>query len=154
MKIFSLTQTQYLPISQDVAWAFFSNPTNLLQLMPRWMPMQDESVEHPKSCYAGLIQVYRVKLLGLFSTRWVAEITHVDAPHRFVDEQKKGPFAFWHHTHHIVPSKEGVIIRDVVYYAVPFGILGRLAHLLFVKRQVLALFRYREQMLREFFGED
>lgn len=153
MKIYHLSRSQSLPISQDIAWAFFSNPANLLQLTPPWMPMRDESAEHPKTVYPGLIQVYGVKLLGLFPARWVAEITHLDAPHRFVDEQKSGPFAFWHHTHQLIPDKNGVTVQDTVYYAIPFGIFGQIAHAVFVKRQLEAPFKYRAKMLTEFFGE-
>ncbi len=152
MKIYQMTCSQPLPISPDVAWAFFSNPANLHQLMPDWMPMQDESMEHPKVCYPGLLQIYTVKIMGLIPTRWVAEITHVEPLKRFVDEQKKGPFAFWHHTHEIIPVKDGVIIKDSLAYAIPFGIFGRIAHALFVGRQVEAIFAHRWKMLEEFFG--
>jgi ligand-binding SRPBCC domain-containing protein len=153
MKMHHLTRSQLLPIPQDVAWAFFANPANLLLLTPPWMYLRDESLEHPKVAYSGLIQIHRVKLLGLFPVQWVSEMTHIDAPSRFVDEQKSGPFAFWHHTHQLLPTKGGVIVKDIVYYALRGGLVGQLAHAMFVRPQLERLFNYRAKMLEEFFGE-
>jgi ligand-binding SRPBCC domain-containing protein len=152
MKIYHLTREQHLPITQDVAWAFFSNPANLLQLTPPWAHMADESPERSKAIYPGLIQILQVKLFGLIPCRWIAEITHVDAPHSFVDEQKLGPFAFWHHRHTIIPDEDGVEIRDTVHYALPVGPFGTAAHRFFVRKQVEAIFDYRAAMLEEFFS--
>lgn len=153
MKIYYLERKQMLPITQDVAWAFFSNPANLAQLTPSDAGMRDESFVCPKRIHAGMIQIFTIKLLGLFPSRWVAEITNVDAPNAFVDQQKHGPFAFWHHRHSIIPVPGGVEILDSVHYAMPFGLLGGLVHWLFVQRQLERLFNYREKMLEEFFGE-
>lgn len=153
MKIYHFARSHHLPITQDVAWAFFSNPANLLQLTPPWANMADESPEHPKTIYPGMIQILRIGLFGLFACRWVAEITHMDAPHSFVDEQKIGPFAFWHHRHAIKPVVDGVEIQDTVHYALPVGVFGSIAHDFFVRKQLEALFNYRARMLDEFFGE-
>ncbi len=154
MKIYHLERRQKLPITQDVAWAFFSNPANLAQLTPPDAAMEDESFERPKRIYAGMIQIFRVKLLGgLLSSRWVAEITHVEAPNAFVDEQKIGPFAFWHHRHSIIAVPGGVEIVDSAHYAMPGWVFGGLIHWLMVKKQLERLFQYRQKMLVEFFGE-
>ncbi|MCE3234569.1 MAG: cell division inhibitor [Vampirovibrio sp.] len=154
MKIYYLSRKIRLPITQDVAWAFFSNPASLSQLTPPDSRMVDESIEQPKKIYAGMLQVFRVSPVHwLPSVRWVAEISHVDAPNFFVDEQKVGPFAFWHHRHSVIPVASGVEIEDTVHYAMPFGILGELVHALFVRKQLERLFEYRHTMLEEFFGE-
>jgi ligand-binding SRPBCC domain-containing protein len=153
MKIYHMVRSQQLPIAQDVAWAFFSNPANLLELTPPWANMVDESPERAKTIFPGLIHILRVKLLGWLSCRWVSEITYVDAPHLFVDEQKMGPFKFWHHRHFIRPVDNGVEVQDSVYYALPVGIFGMAAHRFFVQKQLNALFDYRARMLQEFFGE-
>jgi ligand-binding SRPBCC domain-containing protein len=153
MHVYYLSRTQYLPISQDVAWAFFSNPANLLQLSPSWMKMRDETVQPAKSIYPGMVQILHISQNGLPSSRWVSEITHIDAPNSFIDEQKQGTFAYWHHRHNLEPTAHGVMIHDAVYYAMPFGLLGRLIHFLVVRRRLEALFNYRADMLTEFFGE-
>lgn len=152
MKIYHLVRSQKLPITQDVAWAFFSNPANLLELTPDWAKMTDESPEKFKSIFTGMVQVLGIQLpLGIPGT-WVAVITHVDAPNYFIDEQKAGPFQFWHHRHQIIPINGGVEVRDTLHYAIPFGIFGHIAHNLFVRNQLQELFDYRSQMLEEFFG--
>lgn len=154
MKIYHLSRKLRLPITQDVAWAFFSNPASLTQLTPPTSRMVDESIEQPRKIFAGMLQVFRVSpVWWMPSVRWVAEITHVDAPHFFVDEQKVGPFAFWHHRHSVTPVETGVEVGDTVHYAMPFGFLGEWAHALFVRQQLESLFDYRAKMLEEFFGE-
>lgn len=152
MKIYHLVRSQKLPITQDVAWAFFANPANLQQLTPDWAKMTDDSPEKFKSIFTGMIQTLSIKMpLGL-PGRWIAAITHVDAPHYFIDEQKIGPFKFWHHRHQITPIENGVEVRDTIYYALPFGIFGNMAHSLFVRNQLHELFDYRAHVLEDFFG--
>jgi ligand-binding SRPBCC domain-containing protein len=152
MRIYHLVRSQKLPITQDVAWAFFSNPANLLELTPAWAKMADESPERFKSIFTGMVQVLGIKLPGGIPSHWVAVITHVEAPSYFIDEQQAGPFKFWHHRHQILPVEEGVEVRDVLHYAIPFGVFGHIAHNLFVRNQLQELFDYRSQMLEEFFG--
>jgi ligand-binding SRPBCC domain-containing protein len=153
MKIYHLSQKQKLPITHDVAWAFFSNPINLVQLTPPEIKMIDETFEPARRIYAGMIQIFKVRLLGVIPYRWVAEITHLEAPYAFVDEQKVGPFAFWHHRHCLVPIEGGVEVMDSVHYAMPFGFIGSLIHHFVVQKQLQAMFHYRAKMLAEFFGE-
>ena len=90
-------------------------------------------------------------MLGL-KVRWVTEVTHADAPHFFVDEQRFGPYRFWHHQHHLRPVEGGVEVEDLVHYALPFGPLGRLVHGLWVRRQLDAIFAFRRAVLEERFG--
>ncbi len=151
MKVYHFKRSQELPITQDVAWAFFANPANLMQLSPPWAHLKDESWEHPKSIYPGLVQVYRLKLLGWIPCRWITNITHVDAPSSFVDEQKSGPFGFWQHRHEIVPAESGVAIVDTVHYSLPPMPFPALVHWV-IRKQLDALFDYRADMLDEFFS--
>jgi ligand-binding SRPBCC domain-containing protein len=115
--------------------------------------MADESPERHKTIFPGMLQILRIGLFRLVPCRWIAEITHVQAPDYFVDEQKVGPFAFWQHRHSIQPVTDGVHIEDSVHYALPMGLLGTLAHHFFVKNRLESLFDYRARMLDEFFGE-
>ncbi len=83
---------------------------------------------------------------------WVTEITHVDEPRYFVDEQRFGPYAMWHHKHFIEKSENGVIMRDVVHYAVPMGIIGQLLNALVIRKKIKAIFDYRFKKLEAMFG--
>jgi ligand-binding SRPBCC domain-containing protein len=83
---------------------------------------------------------------------WMTEITHVQKPHFFVDEQRRGPYTLWHHEHHFKPIPGGVEMTDLVHYALPMGPLGRLAHSLFVKRQLEQIFEYRFIKTEALFG--
>lgn len=66
----------------------------------------------------------------------------------FVDEQRVGPYALWHHQHLIEPSGNGVMMTDIVSYKPPMGILGRIANALFIRRQLEGIFKYREEALK------
>ena len=153
MKIYHLSRNQKLPITQDVAWAFFSNPANLLELTPAWAKMTDQSPERFKSIFTGMVQVLGLKLPSGLPCTWVAVITHVDAPNYFIDEQRSGPFKLWHHRHEILPVEGGVEVKDSIHYAIPYGAFGHLAHNLFVRNQLHELFDYRAEMLEDFFGK-
>jgi len=82
---------------------------------------------------------------------WVTEITHVAEPSYFVDEQRFGPYKFWHHKHFIKEVAGGVELIDIVHYALPFGLLGRIAHSLFVRRKLEQIFAYRTEKVKEIF---
>ena len=78
---------------------------------------------------------------------WKTIITYYQPPECFVDEQLRGPYAFWHHTHKFTPIDEGTMIEDTVKYAIPFGIFGRLAHFFFVRRQLKRIFEFRARAI-------
>jgi ligand-binding SRPBCC domain-containing protein len=102
--------------------------------------------------YAGQIIQYMVYPLMNIATKWVTEITHVDEGNYFVDEQRFGPYSLWHHKHFIKPIKNGVEMIDIIDYKLPFGILGRIAHPILVKRKLNEIFEYRFNKLIELFG--
>ncbi len=104
--------------------------------------------------YPGQIIRYKVKILGSIRVHWVTEITHVSEPNYFVDEQRFGPYALWHHQHHFKEVNGAVEMTDEVNYAIPFGFLGRLANWLFVGRQVNAIFDHRIEVLEDYFSKE
>ena len=103
--------------------------------------------------YSGQIIAYTVKPLFGIPLHWVTEITHVVEPHYFVDEQRFGPYAFWHHKHFLRPILGGVEMEDVVHYKLPFGFVGDIADVLFVKNQLKQIFDYRFVKLEALFGK-
>jgi ligand-binding SRPBCC domain-containing protein len=90
-------------------------------------------------------------LLGI-KMDWMTEITYVKDGEYFIDDQRFGPFALWHHEHHFKSIEGGVLMTDKLTYAVPFGFLGRIANSLVVAKQTQDIFNYREKAVEEMFG--
>lgn len=151
MKLYQLHATQTLPITRQAAWDFLSNPANLKTITPDSMGFTILSGDD-QAMYPGQIIAYRVTPFSGYSTKWVTEITHVKEGAYFVDEQRFGPYTLWHHKHFIKELKDGVLMEDIIDYKIPLGFLGQLMHPLVVKKQLLKIFRYREQKLTELFG--
>lgn len=151
MKLYQLHSKQALPITKDKAWDFLSNPANLKVITPEHMGFHIlAGTDRPM--FSGQIIQYMVSPFPGYTTKWVTEITHVNEGNYFVDEQRFGPYALWHHKHFIKEIEGGVEMEDIIDYKIPFGILGQLAHPLIVKKQLLQIFKYREQKLKELFG--
>lgn len=151
MKIYTLHKTQKLPISIETAWEFLSDPKNLKTITPDYMGFNILSgAERPM--FAGQIIQYSVTPVLGIKTKWVTEITHSVTNEYFVDEQRFGPYALWHHKHFIKAIDGGVEMEDVVDYKVPFGILGQLVHPIIVKPKLEEIFNYRTQKLEALFG--
>lgn len=141
----------YLPISLEEAWDFFSQPGNLPLITPQWLSLQLTN-EVPERMYPGLTITYKIKPLLGIPIQWVTEITHVKELEMFVDEQKIGPYAFWHHQHFFREVTGGVEMRDVVTYCVPFGLFGDVANKLIVRGRLEEIFTYRKQVTERLFG--
>ncbi|TXD84259.1 SRPBCC family protein [Subsaximicrobium wynnwilliamsii] len=151
MKIYTLHKSQKLPISLETAWDFLSDPKNLKTITPEYMGFNIISgADRPM--YAGqLIQYIVTPILGI-KTKWVTEITHSVKNEYFVDEQRYGPYALWHHKHFIKEIEGGVEMEDIIDYKVPFGFLGQLVHPFLVKPKLEEIFNYRTTKLEEMFG--
>ena len=151
MKLYRLETIQKLPITILEAWKFLSDPKNLKQITPSYMGFKIVKGAE-SSMYAGQIIEYVVTPLLGIPTTWVTEITHVKEPEYFVDEQRFGPYALWHHKHFIKPIKNGVEMVDLVDYKIPFGFLGRLAQPLVVYPKLKEIFEFRKEALTKLFG--
>jgi ligand-binding SRPBCC domain-containing protein len=149
--IYTLSVNQFIRISLPEAWDFFSTPGNLSKITPVHMGFEITSDLSGKM-YPGQIISYKVSPLPGFKTSWVTEITHVSEGKFFVDEQRYGPYRMWHHEHHFEVHGDGVLMTDRVSYKLPLGFLGRIAHFLFVKKQLKQIFSYREICLERMFG--
>ena len=152
MKIYTLASKQNLPISKKEAWEFLSSPKNLKAITPEYMSF-DILSGADRPMFAGqIIQYIVTPLLGI-KTTWITEITHVVEGEYFVDEQRFGPYALWHHKHFIKEIPGGVEMEDIIDYKVPMGILGQLVHPFIVKPKLDEIFEYRRKKLIELFGE-
>ncbi len=152
MKLYSLHTVQKLPISIEEAWKFFSDPKNLKVITPEYMGF-DIISGGDRPMFAGQIIQYIVKPVAGLKTKWVTEITHVNEPFHFVDEQRFGPYKLWHHKHFFREIEGGVEMEDIVDYKLPFGIIGRLVHKPVVRQKLEEIFAFRKKKLLEIFGE-
>ena len=146
-------QTHQL-IKTDLAsvWSFMSDPRNLARLTPSYLGFRILGQDQGMGMHAGqIIEYYVSPLLGI-KLHWVTEITHVEYGKFFVDEQRFGPYSFWHHKHFLEETPEGVLMTDLVHYKLPLGPLGKLANTLFVKKQLDGIFRYRHQQVEQLFN--
>ncbi len=135
----------------EKAWEFLSSPKNLKTITPEYMSFNILSGAE-KPMFAGqLIQYIVTPILGI-KTKWVTEITHVKEGEYFVDEQRFGPYALWHHKHFIREIDGGVEMEDIIDYKVPLGILGQIAHPILVKPKLEEIFAYRQKKLIALFG--
>ncbi len=153
MKTYLLTWQQFMPIPLEDAWDFFSSPLNLAKITPKEMNFTVTSpFTADTKMYEGMIITYKVSPLLGIKMDWMTEITHVKEHEYFVDEQRFGPYALWHHQHHFKKINGGVHMTDILNYAIPYGPLGTLANKLLVKKQVENIFKYREKAIVDMFG--
>lgn len=147
-----LEQEQKLPISIEEAWSFFSSPRNLDEITPPELGFRIESLRSD-TMHEGQIITYKVKVLPGVWIPWVTEIKAVDEGRSFVDEQRFGPYKFWHHRHGFKEVEGGVLMTDLVHYALPFWPIGEVGHGIFVRPKLKRIFAFRGQILEERFGK-
>ncbi len=153
MSIHLLRRQQIIHGNPDAVWKFFSTPANLARITPPYMNFTVTSEDVGEEIYPGQIITYKVSPLLHIPLFWMTEITHVQQGKMFVDEQRKGPYKLWHHQHHFEPTDKGVLMTDVVHYRLPLGLLGAVAHSVFVRRQLEDIFDYRHHAVLEIFPE-
>jgi len=142
--------TQFVPAALDEVWNFFSSPANLSKITPPEMGFIITSPRQPQM-YPGMFITYKVSPVAGLNLNWVTEITQISKMKFFIDEQRRGPYSIWHHEHHFKEVEGGVEMRDILYYCVPYGILGRLADKAFVSNRVKQIFLFRNQKISELF---
>ena len=147
MKAYVLQREQELGITISEAWDFFSSPRNLQKITPPKMGFNIVSEYVSPKMYSGQLIEYRVKPLLGIPLKWITEIKNVKDETYFIDEQRFGPYRFWYHEHWFEATEKGVKMIDRVTYGLPMGLLGRLAHRLFVRKQLETIFDYREEQI-------
>jgi ligand-binding SRPBCC domain-containing protein len=152
MAAHSVKTIQHIPVSLQEAWDFFSNPQNLSAITPARLSFSIVSRHHGAMIYPGQIIEYKVAPVAGVRLYWMTEITHVQPMKLFVDEQRLGPYALWHHEHHFRETDGGVEMTDIIHYKNPFGFLGRWMNPVLVKPELKKIFRFRFQKVEELFG--
>jgi ligand-binding SRPBCC domain-containing protein len=151
MKLESIHTLCHLPVPISKAWNFFADPRNLERITPPSLGIKITS-DIPLRMHPGMIVTYTLRVFPGIPVRWVTEITHVLEPRMFVDEQRFGPYRFWHHQHHFREVEGGTAVEDLVHYALPFGPAGRMFGGGFVRRQLEGIFSFRRKFLENTFG--
>ena len=134
MKVYKLKYSQVINANIDEVFDFFSNPENLSILTPEKLKFKILSPT-PILMKEGQIIDYTVKLLSV-NVRWRTIITEYNCKDKFVDQQLKGPYSMWHHTHEFQELNGKVKMTDTILYAIPFGILGEIVNILWVKKDL------------------
>lgn len=145
---------QFLPVTIEKAWDFFSSAKNLSLITPPAMDFKIVSELTNAPVYEGMLIDYTVKPLFGIKVQWQTEICKVEQPLFFTDRQVKGPYKLWEHTHTFIKKSNGVLMKDEVRYRLPLGILGRLMNGILVRKKLKEIFSYRENTLLKLFKVD
>ena len=152
MAYYQFKAKQLIKASPEKVWEFISSPANLKTITPDYMGFDITSEDLPHKMYAGMIISYKVSPLLGIKMNWLTEITHVKEGEFFVDEQRVGPYALWHHQHRIEAVPEGTMMYDIVTYAPPMGFLGAIANKLVIRKKLREIFNYRELAVEQYFN--
>ena len=144
--LFKSQRTVEKPLTE--VFDFFSNAHNLAVITPPQLNLEILTPA-PIEMFAGTRIDYRLKLHGI-PIRWQTEITEWDPPHFFEDEQRRGPYRLWRHTHTFDETEDGVVVNDSVEYAV-WG--DGLVNTLFVRPDIEKIFAYRSEQLDRIFHQ-
>jgi len=150
---YKLYREQQLTCDIYTAWDFFSSPINLAEITPKNMGFVVVSDSHGNEIVEDMIIEYLVSPILRIPLRWKTRITQVEKYVSFTDFQVKGPYKYWNHFHEFIPNESGVLMKDTVDYELPLGILGTIAHSIFVKRKLASIFNYRYRVLEELFNK-
>lgn len=153
MAFYQFYSEQKINTSPDEIWDFIFSPKNLKEITPDYMGFDIMNTHQPaEKMYEGMMIGYKVSPLFGIKTTWVTEITHIREKEFFIDEQRIGPYALWHHQHNIQPIEGGVLMTDIVSYQPPFGIIGAMANKLIIRQKLKEIFEYRTKSLEKRYG--
>ena len=150
MPNYTLKRTSTIPGDMDSVFCFFENPHNLKEITPPWLSFRVKSATDEVMRQGTRIS-YTIRWLGL-SMRWESLIAEYEKNVRFADEMIHGPYKSWYHVHRFRAVPDGIEMSDRVDYELPLGPLGGLAHRIMVRRQLEAIFDYREERIRQIFS--
>jgi len=149
MHYYKLNLSQFIHQPIEQVFAFFSRPANLDQITPKYLSFRIGTFS-PIKMKRGQKNDYTIKLKGI-PIHWSSLISMYYPPDSFVDEQIRGPFSLWHHTHTFGGKNDVTVIDDHASYAIPMGIIGRMANDLFVEKDLYNILRHRQKMISKLF---
>ena len=152
MKTYSLEFEQFIDLPIEDVFDFFSKPENLSLITPPRLRF-DILTPTPLEMKEGQLIDYSLKILYLIKLHWRTLITDYQKPYKFIDQQIKGPYTLWHHTHIFEEKDGGTLIKDNLKYVIPFGWIGRAIHFIYIKHDINGIFQYRHKILNDIFSE-
>ena len=147
--IFKSTVTIEAP--REEVFEFFADAGNLERITPPELNFHIVTPQ-PIDIHQGTLIDYKLKMRGI-PMKWRTEISVWEPPVRFVDQQLRGPYSQWIHTHtftEIGPNE--TLMEDEVRYRLPFEPIGDIAHF-FVGREVQYIFDFRRKAVEEIFQQ-
>lgn len=151
MRVHVFRSEQRVPRPVDEVFEFFSRAANLERITPPWLSFSIDGQE-PSPVTPGTLIAYRLRVHGM-PMRWLTRIEQYVPGSHFVDLQLHGPYRLWHHRHEFQDAGDGTtLVRDEVHYQLPLGILGAIAHLLFVRADIRRIFEFRRQAIEQLLG--
>ena len=147
-----LTMSQWLNAPREELFQFFADAYNLEKITPDLLSFKVVTPA-PIDMKPGTLIDYKLKVRGV-PIRWRTLIETWEPCDKFTDEQLKGPYKRWHHTHTFTDENGGTRCNDIVEYAPPGGPLAPLINKLVVQRDVEKIFAYRANVLAEMFGSE
>ena len=143
-----LAASQVLPLSREQSFIFFEDPRNLFDITPDWLRFVMKDGDSVTEIFEGAEFDYTIRWFGI-PMRWRSRIDGYRPPERFTDIQLIGPYRSWSHLHTFEEADGGTLMRDIVTYQLPFGLLGDAVNAVAVRRQLENIFRYRSRRIDE-----
>lgn len=147
---YQLHQDQRFNLPVDEIFEFFADPKNLEKITPSRLRFEVQNCD-PLPVQQGTEIEYELRIRG-FPIKWVSRITDYVEGEYFIDKMLEGPYKTWEHIHTFETVDTATLVGDQVYYELPYGWVGEVAHTLFVKGDLEHIFNYRAEKLREIFG--
>ncbi len=145
-KVYQLYQSQALDMTIPEAWQFFSSPYNLNAITPEFFHV-DILTPVPDAIYAGLMIQYSMKAVWGIPMTWLSEVSHCEAPYRFMYDQRVGPFKFLSHEVRLTKLENGIQLEDIIFYAMPLGWLGQFLNKILIGSKLEQIFNARHDYL-------
>lgn len=152
MKTFRLDRTTLIHRTIDEVFPYFTDAGNLERITPPWLRFRILT-PRPIEMAEGTLIDYSLRLHGI-PIRWKTRIAAWDPPRLFIDQQIKGPYSLWRHTHAFEADPAGsggTLMKDIVEYAFPAGPLSPLINRLYIRRDLDRIFDYRAKVIGEVF---
>lgn len=138
-------------MTSQQAWDFFSSPYNLNDITPDFFHV-DITSPVPNEIYAGLMISYQMKAIASIPMLWLSEVSHCQKPLRLVYQQRVGPFKFFSHEVSLTECPDGIVLEDIMFYAMPYGWLGELLHAKLIGDKLKRIFDVRHDYLQAKWG--
>lgn len=148
---YSLDMTSVIRRPREEVFATLADPRNIERMVPSWIVFSPEEKLMPKDMREGTVINYSLKVRWLRG-KWRSEITEWSPPEVFTDIQVDGPFTEWRDRHTFTEAGDGVtVVRNEICYRVPGSFL---VHRLFVRSNLLKIYRYERRMMHRLLDED